>query len=331
MLSYNEIVLSPSYSEIRSRKKIPTSVNFLGWVFNSAAIPSNMVCTMSFDMARKLSESYHFYIMHRFCPYNDIYNFVKNGQEMRCLSISVGVQEEDKNLLRKIADEKLNVNFITIDVAHGHHILVKEMIEFINDVFGDHIRQPHIIAGNVGTPEAVNSLVDWGVDAVKVGIAMGKACTTYNCTGVGTPMFTAVQQAATSFKVKRKIPVIADGQVREVGDVCKALVAGANLVMIGSEFAKCKDSPAEIVQILENTTTGIHTMYKEFFGSASKFNKGNDTYIEGQKVLLPMREETYIDYLNRINEGVSSCMSYAGVEYISDLTTMEYSEIYPRN
>ena len=76
-------------------------------------------------------------------------------------------------------------------------------------------------------------LKSWGADAVKVGLSMGKSCTTYNCTGVGTPMFSTV--ANLSYL---NVPVIADGQIREVGDVCKALVAGADMVMIGSEFAK---------------------------------------------------------------------------------------------
>ncbi len=145
---------------------------------------------------------------------------------------------------------------------------------------------------------------------------MGKSCTTYNCTGVGTPMFSAVYHMChddeETYEAPR-IPIIADGQVREVGDICKALVAGATMVMVGSEFAKCSDSPAETI---DNC--------KVFFGSASSFNKGSDSYVEGQKVLLEQRSETYIKYLKRINEGVQSCMSYAGVDNLNGLKDMRF-------
>ena len=332
MFSYNQIVLSPSYSEIKSRKNLETSVDFLGYQFKSVAIPANMVCTIDVDAAKKLDDQGYFYILHRFYDYEEIYKFVRDNQDkMNVISISIGVQQEDKDLVLRFVREQVHVTFITIDVAHGHHILMKEMLTFLEDAYEDTIRPPRFIAGNIGTTEAVNDLVSWGADAVKVGIAMGKACTTYNCTGVGTPMFTTVQQCANSYKLIRAVPVIADGQIREVGDVCKALVAGANMVMIGSEFAKCSDSPSKTIEVLEDPTSGIYSKHKEFFGSASKFNKGKDTYVEGQKVLLPMREETYIEYLTRINEGVSSCMSYAGVDYINNLKTMNWSEIYPRN
>jgi IMP dehydrogenase len=110
------------------------------------------------------------------------------------------------------------------------------------------------------------------------------------------------------------VPVIADGQIREVGDVCKALVAGADMVMIGSEFAKCVNSPAKTVG-----------KKKEFYGSASSTNKGHNGYVEGKVVYLDMREESYKQYFDRINQGIQSCMSYAGIEDITKLYLMEYS------
>ena len=192
-------------------------------------------------------------------------------------------------------------------MAHGHHILVKDMIKHIkNHCFKNSTK---IIAGNIGTIHAARDLSSWGADAVKVGLSMGKSCTTYNCTGVGTPMFSTV--ANLSYL---NVPVIADGQIREVGDVCKALVAGADMVMIGSEFAKCANSPAKTVG-----------KKKEFYGSASSTNKGHNGYVEGKVVYLDMREEPYKQYFDRINQGIQSCMSYAGIEDITKLYLMEYS------
>ena len=310
--SYDNIVLTPKYSEIKSRSKLDTSVEFLGRKFKSVAIPANMKCTINFEKAIELSEAGYFYVLHRFYDYNDIYDWVRQNQDLKTISISVGVNEKDWELVNDLFTNKLRVDYITIDVAHGHHILVKEMIEHIkNHNFKNDAK---IIAGNIGTIYAARDLNSWGADAVKVGLSMGKSCTTYNCTGVGTPMFSTV--ANLSYL---DIPVIADGQIREVGDVCKALVAGGNMVMIGSEFAKCEDSPAKTIK------NQVRPSLKEFYGSASSTNKGHDGYVEGKTVYLEMREETYKQYLDRINQGIQSCMSYAGVDNVDKLYLMEYA------
>ena len=305
--SYDNIVLTPKYSEIQSRSKLDTSVEFLGKKFKSVAIPANMKCTIDFKKARELSEAGYFYVLHRFYDYYDIYDWVKDNQDLKTISISVGVNEKDWELVNDLFVNKLRVDYITIDVAHGHHILVKRMVEHIKNHHFKHSAK--VIAGNIGTIHAAKDLSSWGADAVKVGLSMGKSCTTYNCTGVGTPMFSTV--ANLSYL---NVPVIADGQIREVGDVAKALVAGADMVMIGSEFAKCKDSPAKTIK-----------NKKEFYGSASSTNKGHNGYVEGKVVYLDMRYESYQEYIDRINQGIQSCMSYAGTEDITKLHLMEYS------
>lgn len=308
MLSYKDIVLRPSFSEIESRSQVETETSFLGRNFKSPAIPANMACSISFDLADFLSEKNYFYILHRFYDYSQIIEWIKKERETT--SISVGVQKKDKELINKI--KKYPVDYITIDVAHGHHVLVRKMI--------NHIRKnttAKIIAGNVGTIDAVHDLIFWGADAVKVGLSMGKSCTTYNVTGVGTPMFSAVNDIR--YFIGSSIPIIADGQVREIGDVCKAMVAGADMVMIGSEFAKRKDSPAEIIPT-ENGTK------KVFYGSASE-NNGNKSFIEGDKVILDCLNESYIDYYEKIDQGIKSCASYAGVANAKDLRKMKWAQI----
>ena len=334
--SYKDIVLQPAYSEIRSRSSLDASVKFLGKTFESAAIPANMKCTIDFNKAKELSQAGYFYVLHRFYDYDEILDWMIENKDMETISISVGVNKKDRDFIDKIVEKNVSVDFITIDVAHGHHVLVKNMITYINNKLS-----VNVIAGNVGTYQAAKDLYDWGADAVKIGLSMGKSCTTYNCTGVGTPMFSAVSSIAkqkfSKYVVHKQgglageykditIPVIADGQIREVGDVCKALVAGADMVMIGSEFAKCEDSPADIIggPAMGNTNK------KVFYGSASSTNKGHEGYVEGQTVYMDMRNETYVQYFNRINQGVQSCMSYAGVDDINSLVDMEY-QIHTNN
>lgn len=312
-LSYKDIVLQPEYSTLTSRSIANCKPVFLGRMFNSVAIPANMKCTIDFNMAELLAKKNYFYILHRFYDYDFIRSWVIKNYNVFPISLSVGVKDEDREFIKSLPDF---IDFITIDIAHGHHVSVREMIEFIRK----HKPLTKIIAGNIGTKKALYDLADWGADAAKIGLSMGKSCTTYNCTGVGTPMFSAVYNTCHDKDdeyVQPPIPIIADGQIREVGDVCKALVAGASMVMIGSEFAKCGDSPAET---FDNK--------KVFFGSASSYNKGNNRYVEGQKVLLDIRQETYLDYYNRINDGVQSCMSYAGVYELRDLVQMKYAIHY---
>lgn len=322
-LSYDEVVLVPNYSEIDSRDDISASVDFLGYEFKSAAIPANMICCIDFDKAFELSSNGYFYILHRFMPYEELLNWIRNMQDiLPVISISVGVQQKDFDLIAALKNERLRVDFITVDVAHGHHRLVKRMVTWIKNHSA-----ARIIAGNVATEYAVSDLAKWGANAVKVGLSMGKSCTTYNKTGVGSPMFTTVKKCSS---VKKEythietIPIIADGQVREIGDVCKGLAAGASMVMIGSEFAKRQDSPAETVKRLEDSLAGIYSYHKQFFGSASSDTKGHNNYVEGKKVDLPMVEQTYLQYLEDINEGVRSCMSYNGNSDIKALKHMPY-------
>lgn len=310
--SYSDIVLQPNYSEIRSRDDVDTSIEFLNRKFRCVAIPSNMICTIDFDKAVAMSEDGYFYVLHRFYDYDKIFRWIDKHQMLQTISISVGVKQKDKSLIERISESNLRVDFITIDIAHGHSYGLKEMVNFIRSRLS---RDVKIIGGNIGTSEAAVDLANWGCDAVKVGLSMGKSCTTYNCTGVGTPMFSTVKKIADV----SPIPVIADGQIREVGDVCKALVAGATMVMIGSEFAKCMDSPAESVKVTKPNS------HKYFFGSASEYTKGNTNHIEGTRVLLEVNGKTYTEYIQEINDGISSCCSYAGVDEIPKLIKMKYS------
>lgn len=327
-LHYKDIVLDhPRYSEIRSRDDISSDVEFLGYHFKSVAIPANMACSIDFNKAEELGKNGYFYVLHRFYDYHEILNWVGDNQEENFpISISVGVKEKDYQFIDLIKSLGYRVDFITIDIAFGHSVLMKEMIEHIRKVL-PYVR---IIAGNVCTPLACENLAVWGADAVKVGLSMGKACTTYNTTGVGSPMFTTVLDCAK----RSKVPIIADGGVRETGDYCKALVAGATMVMVGSLFVQCSDSPAETVYSgfvsLDNEgEIDKHPIGKLYYGSASATNKGENKYVEGSEgKQLPYNDDTMIEYIEKVNEGVRSCMSYHNCTKPSDLVTVQWGVHY---
>lgn len=285
-LSYRDIALVPRYSTLRSRAEADVSVEFLGRRLESCVLPANMTSVINEDIAKWLSESNHGYIYHRF---SDTLEFVRraNQENWKLVSISVGVKQGDRDLLTEIVKQGLRVDWITIDVAMGHHVLVKEMIEFIKGLeFSkkeqdswsaagaadplNHQYCPKIIAGNVATPKAVQDLTEWGASAIKVGVAGGMSCHTRQKTAFHVPMFTCAKTCyeegggwgyATEEVTEgtwlshpaimpAKVPLIFDGGVREIGDVVKALVAGGgaqNLVMAGSLFAACVDAPGENV------------------------------------------------------------------------------------
>lgn len=336
--SYQDVFLKPRYSPYHSRSNADTSISFGPRCFKIPVVPANMVCAIDTNLARWMSANDYFYIMHRFNvdhshPVNqDNMAFVKlaNEENWKTVSISIGVQEEDKEFLKLIAANKLRVDYITVDIAHAHSVRMKEMLEFIKtvefkamyyrcDVSTDKIfsawsagpvsYHPFIIAGNVATPEAVIDLETWGADSVKVGIAQGGACTTFGMTGFGIPMFTCIQECS---QVAKK-PVIADGGIRTDGDFAKALVAGGTVVMAGSVFAACEDSPAESVRRFD----GDHYKHDEithkiYYGSASEYNKRTKHHVEGTKLELACNGMTYAEKLQEVTEALQSSTSYAG-------------------
>jgi GMP reductase len=345
--SYQEIFLLPRYSQYHSRSEVDTSVNLGKKKFKLPVMPANMKCTIDQKLALWMSENDYFYVMHRFnenpndVPNTDNKKFIEtaNKDNWKNISISLGVKEEDEELIHYCITNNLRVDYITIDIAHAHSVRMREMLAYLVRMYRSDIckvDRPFIIAGNVASPGAVVDLEDWGADATKVGIAQGDACTTYGQTGFGVPMFTCIQECA---KLARK-PIIADGGIRTNGDFAKALVAGGHMVMAGSIFASCIDSPSDTVtkiikvnELRENMKLGKQGVleksleeilakktYKTYFGSASAKNKGSNVHVEGRVVELECNKMTYAEKLAEIRGSIQSSISYAG----GDLSKVEY-------
>ena len=174
--------------------------------------------------------------------------------------------------------------------------------------------QAFVIAGNVGTPEAVIDLENWGADATKVGIGPGKVCITRLKTGFGTGgwQLSALKWCA---RVATK-PIIADGGIRHHGDIAKSVRFGAAMVMIGSLFAGHEESPGKTVEV-------DGRLYKEYYGSASDFNKGEYKHVEGKRILEPIKGRL-ADTLREMQEDVQSSISYAGGTQLTDLKKVNY-------
>ncbi|TDC74070.1 IMP dehydrogenase [Streptomyces hainanensis] len=136
------------------------------------------------------------------------------------------------------------VDFLVVDTAHGHSRLVPDMAAKIKSNYD----RVDIVAGNIATRDGAKALVDAGVDGIKVGVGPGSICTTRVVAGVGVPQVTAIYEASLAAR-EAGIPVIGDGGLQYSGDIAKALVAGADTVMLGSLLAGCEESPGELMFI----------------------------------------------------------------------------------
>jgi GMP reductase len=261
-------------------------------------------------IALYLAENGYFYIMHRFEPEKRL-NFVKDMQERGLLaSISVGVKAEEYQFIQQLADEQLTPEYMTIDIAHGHSEAVINMIKHIKK----HLPHSFVIAGNVGTPEAVRELEHAGADATKVGIGPGKVCITKIKTGFGTGGW---QLAALRWCAKAASkPIIADGGIRTHGDIAKSIRFGATMVMIGSLFAGHEESPGQ-------TTVKDGKHYKEYFGSASEFQKGEKKNVEGKKMFVE-HKGSLEDTLIEMEQDLQSAISYAGGNKLEAIRNVDY-------
>ncbi|MGV3489097.1 MAG: IMP dehydrogenase, partial [Tuberibacillus sp.] len=161
VFDYEDIQLIPAKCVVKSRKECDTSIVFGGRRFKLPVVPANMQTIMDEKIAQYLAENGYFYIMHRFKPETRM-NFIKDMHEKGLFaSISVGVKEEEYDFIQQLAEEGLSPEYITIDIAHGHSNSVIEMIQLIKK----RLPNSFVIAGNVGTPEAVRELENAGADA----------------------------------------------------------------------------------------------------------------------------------------------------------------------
>jgi GMP reductase len=321
-LKYSDIDLVPNYSELYSRTDADPSVDFLDAKFMLPIIPANMKSVIDMDLARNMSEEGYFYIMHRFGKGLKEIVAQMNNEGWSVISASMGVQMSDKKDIVAISKLGHRVDYITIDIAHGHCKRMKTAIEAIKKFLPD----TQIIAGNVATPEAVRNLYEWGADAVKIGIGQGSPCTTKYKTGFTMPMFSCVKlcgnvKAGCWYDdFKESIPIIADGGIEHNGDIAKALVAGATMVMAGGMFASCTDSPAD-------SSSSGNIAHKAYFGSASVENKGHNNNVEGKLSNIPCNNMTIGEKLSEITQDLQSSISYAGGQNLDAFKHVKYIEV----
>lgn len=239
---------------------------------------------------------------------------------LRCgAAVGIGADMMD----RVNALVKAGVDVITVDSAHGHSKNVIEAVKKIRKAYPN----LDLVAGNIVTKEAAADLIAAGVNCVKVGIGPGSICTTRVVAGVGMPQLTAVAEVAEFCKGKG-VSVIADGGIKYSGDIVKALAAGADLVMLGSIFAGCTESPGDEIIYQGRkfkTYVGMGSLVAMKRGSADRYFQTKDTVA---KKLVPEGIEARVAFKGAVADtvyqlcgGIRSGMGYCGAENIADLKT----------
>jgi len=309
IFDYDNILLLPRKCRVETRSECDASVELGGRKFRLPVVPANMKTVVDATICTWLAQNGYFYVMHRFDL--DNVQFVKDMTAKGLFSsISLGVKAPDYATVDKFVAEGLCPEYITIDIAHGHADTMQHMIAYLKKK----LPAAFVIAGNVGTPEAVIDLENWGADATKVGIGPGKVCITRLKTGFGTGgwQLSALKWCA---RVATK-PIIADGGIRDHGDIAKSVRFGASMVMIGSLFAGHEESPGKTVEV-------DGTLFKEYYGSASDFNKGEYKHVEGKRILEPIKGHL-ADTLIEMEQDVQSSISYAGGTKLMDIRRVNY-------
>jgi IMP dehydrogenase len=312
-LTFDDVLLEPQYSEVRSRADVDYSITLTkGIKLKFPIIPSNMKTITHFNMAREICRLGGMAILHRFMPIEEqlsIFNALLNSnlEYNPCLHVgfSIGVKDIDKENLKKIIDTGTKI--ICIDVAHGDSIQCIEMTRYVSETYKDIF----LISGNVATYGGVMNLLEAGADSVKIGIGNGSICTTRIETGNGIPLLTSLVDASVAkykFETEnnKKVFIMSDGGCKAAGDLVKALCF-ADLCMVGNMFAGAEETPGNILQIDGQS-------YKEYVGSST--HRGSRT--EGVAALVHSKGKVEKIIQNMI-EGIQSGCSYQGAFNLQQL------------
>jgi IMP dehydrogenase len=263
------------------------------------------------DMIVAMSSAGGLGIVHRYNSISEQSKIIQKAHTLGVKNIGAAVGVTGDYLDRAKAAFMAGANVLCVDIAHGHHSLMKNALKNLRSLFDN--ADVHIIAGNVATLEAFNDLADWGADSVRVGVGGGSICSTRIKTGHGVPTLQSVLDCAKS---DRDAFLIADGGVKNSGDIAKSIAAGADFVMIGSLLAGTEETPVK--KSWDQSKDAWVYPYRGMASVETQMSwRGHVSSVEGVSSTVPDKGAVK-NILADLERGLRSGMSYSGSRTIKD-------------
>lgn len=309
LLSFDDVWLEPQYSQVASRStpclesQLSKSV-----ILKHPVVASNMASVVGEKMVNTFDSTGSIAFMHRFMSKEKLITFAQSEliNTLKHVAFSIGIKEDDVTIAEEMYQILGEKAIVLIDVAHAHTSKMERFIPRIKNI-GYHT----VVAGNVATFSGAMFLANCGADAIRVGIAGGKVCTTKYVTGHHIPTLQSVLECAKIKEYFKEVSIIADGGISTSGDAVKVIAAGADFVCLGSILASTSDSPGELIHDGDVT-------YKLHYGMSSKtaidkFFGDRKSYVapEGRAERLHYSGDTK-EILNEFLAGIKSGLSYSG-------------------
>ena len=313
-ITYGDVLLVPQHSTIKSRTEVDLTQNLDTNIALDIPIISSPMDTVSeTSMAIAMDSAGGVGILHRYKEMMKEAEMAFHCHEAGATNIGAAIGVTGDYLIRAEALVNIGkVNILCLDIAHGHHILMEQALKTLKDKFGDTV---HLMAGNVATLEGFNALADWGADSIRCGIGGGSICTTRIQTGHGVSGLETILQCAQS---DRDAKIIADGGIKNSGDIVKALGAGADFVMLGSLLSGTDETPGEVITFTDGSKR------KAYRGMASRKAqeawRGKSSAPEGIATTVHYKGSVS-NILNDLVGGIKSGCSYSGARNLHELRT----------
>lgn len=314
-VSYDDVLVVPKYNRVFSRRDVSFKTKVTrNFEIDIPIVAANMDTVCESEMAIALGKLGGLGVIHRFLTVEQEAEEVRKVKaEGLVCAAEVGVNDSVQERTKALVDA--GVDILVLNVAHGHSKRVGKTLDWIKENF-----KVDVMVGNIATKDAAEYFISKGADAVKVGVGPGAACTTRVMAGAGVPQITAVMDVYEA--TQGRIPICADGGLKNPGDVVKAIGAGGDTVMVGFMFAGCDEAPGEVVEI-------DGKMFKEYRGMASydatlrKLQLDGKTKdevisVEGEKKLIECKGKTEL-IVKKLLGGLASGMTYVGADKIEKL------------
>lgn len=313
--SFNDVLIVPKYNKIASRKEVSFKTKISkNFSIDIPIIAANMDTVCESKMAIALGKLGGLGVIHRFMSIEEQANEVKKVKaENLITSAAIGVKDYEERI-KALAEVKVDI--VVLDVAHGHSKRTGKTLDYIKQNYPT----IDVMVGNIATKDAAEYFISKGADAIKIGIGPGSMCITRIMAGAGVPQITAIMDVYEASQ--GRVPLCADGGMKNSGDIAKAIGAGADCIMSGSMFAGTLESPGEIIEINKEK-------FKEYRGMASYLATVKKMELDGTKVDEVVHVEgemTKIPYkgsikplIHKLLGGLASGMTYTGSKTIEEL------------